>query len=296
MHALHRTPFVALAVITAQKWCSYGEPPPPPSEMTQVSMPAATTAQPPNEDAGQTLRWPDTPETAGRSPLVSSLPIVALLVPGFSDAVVSMPIGATSPRPVLVATHGLWDFPEGLCDNWRWIVGNRAWVLCPRGDPMPDKTFRYKNGPALAKEIDAGLRALKQNYAGYVDDGPMLYTGFSLGAILGVWIISHDPARYPRAVLTEGGEDRWSPQAAAQFVRDGGKRVLFACGLKARVSGAHRAASMLDRAGADARVVLGELPDAGQFIHWYNGPVAEETKAQLDWLFEGDPRWAADGP
>jgi hypothetical protein len=36
---------------------------------------------------------------------------------------------------------------------------------------------------------------------------------------------------------------------------------------------------------------LGKLPGKEQFIHWYNGPVADETKAQLDWLLEGDPRW-----
>jgi hypothetical protein len=37
--------------------------------------------------------------------------------------------------------------------------------------------------------------------------------------------------------------------------------------------------------------VLGKLPDAGEFIHWYNGPVAEEIRAQLEWLLEGDARW-----
>jgi hypothetical protein len=233
-------------------------------------------------------REPATPTTA---PLQSTPPIVPLAVPDFPEAVVSVPIGATSPRPIVVATHGMWDFPEGLCDNWRWIVRDRAWVLCPRGDAMPDKTFRYKSGPALAREIDAGVKALAARYPGYVDDGPLLYTGFSLGAILGVWIIAHDPGRYPWAVLTEGGEDRFSSAAASKYAKGGGRRVLFACGLKGRVASATKAARTLDRAGIDARVVLGKLPDKGEFIHWYNGPVAEETKAQLDWLLEGDDRW-----
>ncbi len=226
------------------------------------------------------------------APLESAPAIVPLPVPDFPEAVVSVPIGAVTPRPVIVATHGLWDFPEGLCDNWRWIVGNRAWVLCPRGTPMPDKTFRYKSGPALAAEIDAGLRALQDRYPGYVDPGPMLYTGFSLGAILGAWIVAHDPQRYPRAVLTEGGEDRVSDAVAAKYAKGGGQRVLFACGLAFRVPLATRAARRLEHAGVPARVVLGRLPNTGQFIHWYNGPVADETKAELDWLFEGDPRWS----
>jgi pimeloyl-ACP methyl ester carboxylesterase len=236
-------------------------------------------------------RLPADPPAPTSAQLESTPPIVPLAVPGFPDAVVSVPIGATSPRPIVVATHGMWDFPEGLCDNWRWIVGNRAWVLCPRGDPMPDKTFRYRSGPSLASEIDAGVKALAARYPDYVDDGPMLYTGFSLGAILGAWIITHDPERYPRAVLIEGGEDRFSPAVASKYARGGGRRVLFACGLKARVASATQAARTLEHAGVGARVVLGKLLEKGEFIHWYNGPVAEETKAQLEWLFEGDARW-----
>jgi hypothetical protein len=218
-----------------------------------------------------------------------------LAVSGFEDAVVSLPLGATSPRPIVVATHGIWDFPEGLCDNWRWIVGNRAWVLCPRGDPMPDKTYRYRSGPALAKEIDAAVEALDERYGSFVDTGPMLYTGFSLGAILGAWLIAHEPMRYPRAVLIEGGEDKFSAATAAAFARGGGQRVLFACGLKGRMPAALLAAKLLGRAGVQSRAVLGKLPDTGQFMHWYNGPVADETKGQLDWLFEGDERWGERG-
>src|SRR4029077_2568744 len=125
--------------------------------------------------------------------------------------VVSIPVGATSPKPVVVATHGAWDAPEGLCDDQRFIFHDRAWVLCPRGRPMPDKTFRYDSSASIAREIDAGLRALSARYPGYVDASGVLYTGFSLGAILGVGVITGDPARFPRAVLIEGGEDKWSP-------------------------------------------------------------------------------------
>lgn len=254
--------------------------------------PARGDAAQPLADAAATAAERDAPATSELPALESTPAIVPLGVPGFSDAVVSVPQGARSPRPIVVATHGLWDFPEGLCDNWRWIVRDRAWVLCPRGAPTPGKTFLYKSGPALAKEIDAGIRALDAKYPGYVDAGPRLYAGFSLGAILGAWIVSHDPANYPRAVLTEGGEDRFTDAQVAAFARGGGKRVLFACGLKGRVAPATAAARRLERAGVGARVVLGKLPDTGQFIHWYNGPVADETKAQLDWLFEGDARWS----
>src|SRR5260221_2021759 len=169
------------------------------------------------------------PAPCSTPPLQSTPPIVPLPVPGFPEAVVSVPLGATSRRPVVVATHGLWDFPEGLCDNWRWIVGDRAWVLCPRGDAMPDQTFRYRSGPALAKEIEAGLSALARRYPRYVDDGPGLYTGFSLGAILRADLIGHHPAPFPRPGLTEGGADQLSPSRVPPFAHRGAYRVPLSC-------------------------------------------------------------------
>jgi dienelactone hydrolase len=228
-------------------------------------------------------------------PLQSDPAILPLVVDGFPDAVVSVPLGATSPRPVVVATHGMWDFPEGLCDDQRWIFRDRVWVVCPRGRPMPDKTFRYDSADSLSREIDADLRALSARYPGYIDDHAMLYTGFSLGAILGVAIITRDPARFPRAVLIEGGEDKWTASMASRYAKGGGQRILFACGLRGRVPTAQQTAAMLVRAGVGARAVLGKLPDTGQFIHWYNGPIAEETRDAQPWLFEGDERWGTDG-
>jgi hypothetical protein len=229
------------------------------------------------------------------APFEDGTELVTLPVPGFGDAVVAVPSGAATHRPVVVATHGLRDPPDGVCDTWRSIVLARAWVLCPRGEDVPGNAFLFRDGPTLEKEIDAGLEALAQRYPGYVDRGPMLYTGFSRGAILGVWVITHDPARYPLAVLTEGGEDRFDAANAAAYGRGGGKRVLFACGLKPRVAPATRAAGFLERAGVQARVVLGKLPNTGQFMHGYDGPVAEETMGQLDWLLEGDDRWRLHG-
>jgi hypothetical protein len=231
------------------------------------------------------------PPDAALEPLRSDPPIVPLPVPGFPDAVVSIPIGATSPKPVVVATHGMWDLPEGLCDDQRWIFRDRVWVVCPRGRPMPDKTFRYDGADALSREIDADVAALSARYPGYVDASAMLYTGFSLGSILGVTIITRDPSRFPRAVLIEGGEDKWTPALAERYARGGGRRVLLACGLRGRLPAAERAADRLRRAGVEAAAFLGKLPDTGEFIHWYNGPIADETRARRQWLFDGDPRW-----
>jgi len=228
----------------------------------------------------------------GLPPLTSHPPLIPLPVPGFGDAVVSVPLRSTAPRPVVVAAHGALDAPDGLCDDQRWVLRDRAWVVCPRGRPRRDGTFNFESATSLAREIDADLAALSMRYPGYVDAGAVVYVGFSLGAILGASIVAGAPARFPRAVLIEGGEDRWTGASARAFARGGGQRVLLACGLRGRLPRAEQAAATLRRAGVGAHVVLGKLPDAGQFIHWYNGPIADAQRAELDWLVEGDARWS----
>src|SRR5262245_9947598 len=77
---------------------------------------------------------------------------------GFGRAVVSLPLGSTGKRPVVIAAHGNYDRPEWQCEVWRGIVRNRGFVLCPRGVPRPDSPsrtdirFTYRNQPLLWRE------------------------------------------------------------------------------------------------------------------------------------------------
>ena len=168
-------------------------------------------------------------------------------------------------------------------------------MLCLRGSPRPDSPtgddirFWYLSNQALEKEVNAATLALKARFPDYLDDDHPLYTGFSLGAIMGVSIAVRAKGRYPRLVLIEGGHDKWTPEAAAAFAKQGGLRVLFVCSQSWTTSAAKAAARRLDRAGVATRVVQG--PDVG---HTYDGPIAEETKANLPWVLEGDPRWEDD--
>src|SRR5947209_312381 len=125
------------------------------------------------------------------APADASADDAALPVVGFADAIVAAP-RTNEPRPVVVAAHGNYDRPEWQCEVWRGIVGDRAFVLCPRGRPRADSPspddvrFTYDGAASLAREVDAGLDALRARYGARVQDGPILYAGFSLGAILGV--------------------------------------------------------------------------------------------------------------
>ncbi|MEO7097075.1 MAG: hypothetical protein ABI175_27695, partial [Polyangiales bacterium] len=134
-----------------------------------------------------------------------------------------------------------------------------------------------------------GRQALAARFPDWVDQGPIVYTGFSLGAITGVAYLLRDPADAPRAVLTEGSHDRWTFAAAQAFGAKGGQRVLFACGQPSCASISRSVAKLLLAKKVDARVVHGE--GVG---HSYDGKVAEAIATELTWLLEGDPRWDAE--
>ena len=235
---------------------------------------------------------PQSAAPSARPALASPEPLVGLAVAGHHDAVVSLPLGATTRRPVVIAAHGNYDTPESQCGVWRALVHDRAFVLCPRGiartdSPSDDDTrWTYADSAAFTKELDASLEALRARYAEYVDAGPMVYTGFSLGAILGVPYLMRDPARFPRVVLVEGGHDAWTAERARAFGAKGGQRVLFACGQPGCVIDARGPSSRLLRANVSSKTVHG----AG-VGHGYFGAVASEVGKQIDWLLEGDPRW-----
>src|SRR5690606_37492105 len=153
---------------------------------------------------------------AAEPPELTGTPLVELEVEGFNTAAVSVPLGARGMRPVLLALHGNYDRPEWQCSVWREITDGFPWVLCPRGIPRADAPksldrWTYGSAQAVRAEISAALQALSQAYPRYVDTERPIFTGFSLGAILGVKLVSSgEGPRYRAAVFVEGGYNGWT--------------------------------------------------------------------------------------
>ncbi len=222
------------------------------------------------------------------TPLTAEHPIAELAVIGHAPAIVSLPLGATSKKPVLVATHGRDDVPEPLCDMWRGVIGDRGFVVCPRGIASATRpgTFTYASAEALSDEIEAAVGSLREAYPDYVDDGPLVYSGFSLGSFQGVRVVSRDPERTPRVILIEGGHDPWNEDLIRAFADGGGQRVLFVTGQAINQQRSQRVAKELEEAGIPSRIVHAE--GAG---HVYTGEVRERIAEAFDWVVEGDDRW-----
>jgi pimeloyl-ACP methyl ester carboxylesterase len=268
-----------------------------PADAERVAAPA--TAQPvaTSEPAIVTSAAPiasaqPEPQPAGLAALEAPSEYVSLDVSGFRPAVVSVPLGAREPRPLVVALHGNFDRPEWQCEVWRAATAGYPFILCPRGIPrrdVPKSADRWEYGSALQteRELDAGVAALRERYATHLADGPIVYVGFSLGAILGTTIVRKAPERYPRVVLIEGGLGGMEAGLARQYEEKGGERVLLACGQADCLQKSRALAKRLEKLGLSARVV-----DGGRIGHTYDGAIAEGIAREWPWLVEGLPAWS----
>jgi predicted esterase len=203
-----------------------------------------------------------------------------LEVPGFGEAVVSVPIGATSPRAVALALHGNFDRPEWQCEVWRRITAGEVFVLCPRGIPrrdVPKDLDRWEWGSVekTKAELLAALGALRGRFPEHVQCGPVVFTGFSLGAILGARLIQDPELDVAAAVLTEGGYQGWTA-AKARALAPRVRRVLFACG-QTDCRNAYR--YQLERVFQAAGISSGMVADV-KAGHTYDDAVAALIRAE----------------
>jgi hypothetical protein len=270
------------------------------SPSAAVAVSAAPAAVAVDAGVATNLAVVEPPDAAAPDPplleaLVEPSAMVDLHAHATTDAKVDVPLGARRPRPIVVAVHGNFDRPEWTCSVWGEVTDAFPFVVCPRGSKRKDAPgedrWTYAGSGAAAKEIDLTVDATRARWADHVLDGPAVYAGFSLGAILGVSIVSASPARFPRVVLVEGGHDGWTDGRAAAFAkgaRDVGitPRVLFVCAQNGCVGDATPAKRTLLRHGVEAEIV-----SAGNVGHRYDGPVAAMAKSRFAWIVEGLPGW-----
>ncbi|MFO0677614.1 MAG: hypothetical protein U0169_13855 [Polyangiaceae bacterium] len=206
----------------------------------------------------------------------------------FGPAVVSLPTGANSPRPVVVALHGRNEKPERMCALVREWVGVRAFVVCPRGTPAAEGAgFDFVDDTAASREVEASVSALVSRFGSMASATDRVYVGFSRGAFVGPAVVARAAKDYRSVILVEGGQDLWTEAAVADFAAGGTARVLFACGTPDCWSESERPASALERAGIPSKRVMGE----GQG-HDMGGTVKAAIEKAFPWVVDGDDRWS----
>ncbi|MES1182752.1 MAG: hypothetical protein ABUL60_03000 [Myxococcales bacterium] len=222
---------------------------------------------------------PDEAAASALAPLQASAAQVALPVPDFRDAVVALPLGARTPRLVVLALHGNFDRPEWQCEVWRRITRGEVFVLCPRGVPRSDvpaqlDRWEWSSVAKTKSELVAALTALSARYPEHVKPGRVVFTGFSLGAILGARLLQDPELPIAAAVLIEGGYQGWTV-AKAKALKPRLRRLLFACGQsECRNAYRYQLAQLFERSGVPSSLV--EDTKAG---HTYDDPVAALVQA-----------------
>jgi predicted esterase len=174
---------------------------------------------------------------------------------GDDSTVVTPPVGATSPRPLVLGVHGAGDRPEWSCGGWRLASQVSAFVACPRGSPHGDR-FAWASSRQLGQRVEAAVNRTRARFGAYVDPGPMIFAGFSQGATLAEPLLREQAARFPIAILAEGGYQTANSKAFARAYREaGGRRVVLVCGTPPCFRSARSAMKVLMGAGLETLVV-----------------------------------------
>ncbi len=162
--------------------------------------------------------------------------------------------------------------------------------LCPRGEPRTDAPkaadrWTWGSYARVERELTAAVAALRAEYSEWAPEGPIVLTGFSLGAAMASRIARSDPSLYPRLVIVEGGYDAWYAGSVRDFAKRGGLRVLGACGQASCVERLRRLSRTFSAGSLAFRAVSG-----GAAGHTYADAVAVAVAVEWPWLCDGDPR------
>lgn len=200
--------------------------------------------------------------------------------------IVTVPLGAREPRPLVVALHGGSDRPEWACSAWRGVSEGHAFVVCPRG-PGSESALGWSSPADTRMRVDRAVAAARAMFGDFIADGPTVLVGFSMGATQAALLAASDPTRYPRVVLTESS---YAPDAAISFSRPwgkgGGERALFACTTQGCPAVYRSAAKIAARNHVSAR-----LNDAKTTSHGMWVEVVASLRRDWPWLVAGVPGW-----
>ena len=233
------------------------------------------------------------PAEAPLLPALEGAPVERLELPGGKHAFVALPVGARDKRAVVVGVHGAGDRPDWSCSEWQAVTAGWAFVVCPQGVPHPTdrSAFVWGSAEAIAAQADVAVQALRARYGAWVEDGPLIYGGWSQGASLAAQVIASRPGTYDRAVLVEVGHTPLdAQQVAASLVAGGVTRAVVSCsslkcrGFATAFEGAAR------RRGLPVRV-----NDVGLRGHWFDEPVGRTLGPAFVWMVEDQRRFAGLG-
>jgi hypothetical protein len=252
----------------------------------RTGSPGPTTDRPPLDSATPPRLSASAPRRSALPPLTAESWLITLPVPPKRPALVSVPLGATDPRPVVLGVQGAGDRPEWACGGYRGALDAYPFIVCPAGHASG--LGKLSTGPSgeLADDAEQALAGLRARFGPHVAEGPVVYAGFSLGAINAPALLHTRGRTYPRALLIEGAYREFTPELARRYAASGAERVLLLCAAKSCQGVFDASASALRQAGIETRQV-----GAGTRRHNLDGEMTEAIRQAWPWLVEGLPSW-----
>ena len=250
-------------------------------------------------DAGPTSSAPaPAPRAAAAPPTLTGFPPqFDLTDPPQGDAeagartaklgVVSVPLGAREPRPLMIALHGGSDHPEWACAAWRGITSGYPFLVCPHGVGTNEASLSWSSPSDTKLRVARAIAATRKAFGSWVLEGPIVLVGFSMGATQAALLAQSEPGRYRRVVLAESA---YAPEAAMSFAmpwaEGGGQRAMFLCTTPGCEAPYRTAARNLARHAVAVRLNI-----AGTTEHGMWDVVVQSMRRDWPWLVEGADGW-----
>lgn len=200
---------------------------------------------------------------------------------------VSVPLGATEPRPIMIALHGGSDRPEWACGAWRGITGDYPFLVCPHGVGTNEASLAWSSPADTKARIARAIAETKRIFGSWVREAPIVLVGFSMGGTQAALLAKSEPKTYRRVGLAESA---YAPEAAVAFAQPwaagGGERAIFLCTTGGCDAPYRNAARNVARHGAPARLNI-----AGTNAHGMWDVVVQSMRRDWPWVVEGAEGW-----
>lgn len=246
---------------------------------------AAALREPPKEAAGADAGAGD----RAASPRLTGYPERVELLDGKDKlGFVSVPLGATGPRPIMVAIHGGSEKPERACAAWRAVTEAYPFVVCPRGFGGVESALGWRTTADTTERIVRAVNATRDAFRPWIKETEsIVLAGFSMGGSQVALLARTDPKRYRRIAVGDSAHD---PQPALTFARKwvegGGQRAIFLCTTSGCEPAFRAAARNVAKEKAPARLVI-----APTQVHGLSEQVAQSMRRDWPWLVDGAEGW-----
>ena len=208
-------------------------------------------------------------------------------------AYLTIPIGAQEKRAIVVGVHGAGDRADWSCSEWQAVTAGWAFVVCPQGvtHPVDHSAFVWGSAESIAAEADEAVAALRSRYGDYIEDGPLIYGGWSQGGTLASQVIASRPGVYDRAVLVEVGHTPLDASTVVSNLEKGGiRRAVVSCSSANCRAWAKDFGRAADRRGLPVRV-----NDVGNRGHFFDARVVSTLGPMFAWMVDDQARFAGLG-